>query len=485
MKKFYFIFVALSLMFAACETPNNGNEPNDDKRPTAPELVLMSDTVIEFDAEGGDGEIVYTLENAVEDVKLEATCDAAWITDISVGETVTFVVAANEGEARETTITLAYDALTSGVVVKQRAKGEVPVVEGWALLGSMTNDWDVSSAVAMQSIDDYYVVYGFELDTTDSFIFICDGDMMQSRSGNGIPADVDHGYEAKKGGSDIRVKEAGVYDIYLSADLLVYYIMAEGNDPKNAVAPDIPVPNTWSLLGNFEGNNFAEDVPMMKRRDMFIAEDVVFAAEGDTGFKVRKGLSNRDEHNYGARTKKVRTVGEEIQLYSVADKGDNSVLVDVERGVKYDIYFKPSSAQAWVMPAGQEPEIEIAWTKVEGVMFDATNFGVFMYSDTHNLYFDFNSAIASEDGTIPEGIYYVADTQNTGNNFNDLGDYTLFKIYGVNTYPIDGTLEIKHISGGYDIIIDMITAHQEEVKARYTGVVEGNQYMGRPITNPK
>lgn len=478
MKKLFYLLFVLLLFVVACES--NEEEPKVE----APVLALTSEATMEFAPEGGAGEIAYTLENAEEGVELTATTAAEWITDVAVAESVTFTVAANDGDAREAEIVVAYGEQSFDVVVKQAAAAVEPVVEGWAILGSMTNNWDMDAAVAMEQIEGYYVARGFELQASDTFIFVCNSDTANVRSGNGQPAERDHGYQAYAAGSDIRVKESGRYDIYLTDALDAYYVMSEGADPATAVAPELPVENTWGVLGNFEGNNFEVDVEMVKDHNFYIAQDVVFAAEGDLGFKIRKGQSTRDEHNYGARTKKVRELGEEIQLYAASDKGANNVLVNVERGVKYDIYFMPSSAKAWVMADGAKPEIEIKWYRVEGVLFAANNFGVFMYSDTHTLCFDFNSGVMSEDGTIPEGIYYVNDVDNTGNNFNELGDYTVLTIYGVDTYPAEGTLEIKHISGGYEIIVDMITAHREVLQTSYSGRIEGNQYMGRPITNP-
>ena len=478
MKSLFYLFCALPLLVVACEP--NEEEPKVE----TPVLALTSEATMEFAAEGGEGEITYTLQNAEVGVELTATTAAEWITDVAVAESVTFTVAANEGDAREVEIVVAYGEQSFDVVVKQAAAAVEPVVEGWAIVGSMTNNWDMAAAVAMEQIDGYYVVRGLDIQASDTFVFIGNGDMSNTRSGNGQPAEVDHGYQAYAGGSDIRVKESGRYDVYLTAALDIYYIMSEGADPATAVAPEAPVENTWGVLGNFDGNNFEVDVEMVKDHNLYIAQDVVFAAEGDLGFKIRKGQSTRDEHNYGARTKKVRELGEEIQLYAASNKGTNNVLVNVERGVKYDIYFMPSSGQAWVMADGQKPEIEIEWYRVEGVLFSPNNFGVFMYSDTHTLCFDFNSSVMSDDGTIPEGTYYVNDVNNTGNNFNEMGEYTLLTIHGIDTFPVDGTLEIRHISGGYEIIIDMVTAHQDELKTRYEGRIEGNQYMGRPITNP-
>ena len=94
--------------------------------PTEPSLTLKSTSEMSFAAEGGAGEIVYELKNAVAGTELEAEADAAWISDIIVAEKITFAVAANDGAAREGKITATYGALSFEVKVKQAAVGETP-----------------------------------------------------------------------------------------------------------------------------------------------------------------------------------------------------------------------------------------------------------------------------------------------------------------------------------------------------------------------
>ena len=91
-----------------------------------PVLTLTSEATMEFAAEGGAGEITYTLENAQTGVELTAECAAEWVKDLTVGQKVTFAVAANEGDARDTKIVVAYGAQKFEVVVKQEAKAVVP-----------------------------------------------------------------------------------------------------------------------------------------------------------------------------------------------------------------------------------------------------------------------------------------------------------------------------------------------------------------------
>ena len=123
MKKFFYFLLALPLVFAACE---NTEEP----KPVVKDPVLnVTETTLDFVAEGAEGTIHYSVENAVEGTEVEATCAAEWVTNLTVAENITFVVEANEGEARETSIVVAYGDLQKSVAVKQAAKGEDPKPE--------------------------------------------------------------------------------------------------------------------------------------------------------------------------------------------------------------------------------------------------------------------------------------------------------------------------------------------------------------------
>ncbi len=114
-------------------------EVNVDQAAAAkPELTLKSEATANFKAEGGNGEIVYELKNAVEGTKLATDCKAEWIKNITIDETkskVTYTVEANEGEAREAKIALTYGDLKVEVTVKQEAFVKEPEL---AIVGDIT-----------------------------------------------------------------------------------------------------------------------------------------------------------------------------------------------------------------------------------------------------------------------------------------------------------------------------------------------------------
>ena len=129
LKNLFYLLLALPLVFAACEEPNveGPDQPQPGDEVKDPVLTLTSSAEINFAAVGGEGEITYTLENAVEGTELTATCEAEWVTDVTVAETVTFTVEANEETAeRETKVVVAYGELSFEVAVKQAGKNEAP-----------------------------------------------------------------------------------------------------------------------------------------------------------------------------------------------------------------------------------------------------------------------------------------------------------------------------------------------------------------------
>ena len=124
MKKLFFLLFALPL-FAACTETGNEPEPQPQPEPEKKaQLILTSDEVMNFSAEGGQGLIDYTLVNAKEGVEFASECEADWISDFVFGEDITFVVAENEGEAREAKITITYAEASMEVTVKQAKKKE-------------------------------------------------------------------------------------------------------------------------------------------------------------------------------------------------------------------------------------------------------------------------------------------------------------------------------------------------------------------------
>ena len=120
MKKIFYFLLALPMVFAACQPEEPGIENK------VYNLSVTSESVLNFEAEGGQGVITYNLAEVtrtkpVPQPQVEATCAAAWVTQLRVAENITFNVAANDGDARETKVVITYGEQKFEVVVKQAA----------------------------------------------------------------------------------------------------------------------------------------------------------------------------------------------------------------------------------------------------------------------------------------------------------------------------------------------------------------------------
>ena len=143
LRNLFFALLALPLVFAACE-PEPAPEPEPEKKA---QLILTSDEVMNFKAEGGQGLIDYTLVNAKEGAEFAAQCEAAWISDFVFGEDITFVVAANEDEPREAKIVITYAEASMEVTIKQAEKTEAPAAPAIVITSENPMEFDMNGGI--------------------------------------------------------------------------------------------------------------------------------------------------------------------------------------------------------------------------------------------------------------------------------------------------------------------------------------------------
>ena len=293
-------------------------------------------------------------------VSLEPACGSA--SEKAVAEKVT--AEDNETtEAREATVTVKAGDLSKTVKVKQAAGqgGDTPGTElpqsEWALVGSF-NDWSAGSELYLSVLDEeYFVYYGFELAANDEFKFLKGGVWPpegQEIGGNGL---VEPNTIQPAGGSNIKVTEAGKYDIYLAADLTKFYIMSEGKLPAEAVEP-APVENQWCMMGCFVDNQWSTDVPMTMEGEWIVAKGAQFT---ELTFKIRANASWADGTNIGRAPGSERAVvNGKIDVvtaeYAKANLGGDAadIKLNGEPGT-YDVYFSFENLEVYVMEAGFKP----------------------------------------------------------------------------------------------------------------------------------
>ena len=139
LKNLFYFLLALPLVFAAC-----GENPEPEPVPEVkdPVLTLTCDNPLVFDAEGGEATIAYAIENAVEGVELQASCEAEWVENVTVAEDITFTVAANEAEeARDAVLTVVYGDIEKTVAIQQAGKTEAPKAPVFELVSEETMEF--------------------------------------------------------------------------------------------------------------------------------------------------------------------------------------------------------------------------------------------------------------------------------------------------------------------------------------------------------
>lgn len=476
MKKLFALLLLFPLFVVGCND-DKGNGPSKFE----PSLELTSAEVMDFAAVGGKGEITYTLKKVstpggeadvvdkVSPVGIRTSQD--WITilyDESIYGVVKFLVAENTSEEqRKGVITVVYSEMSFDVTINQAAAtvAPAPSLEGWYVVGSMTNNWDVTAGIAMEQIEGYFVARGVEVATTDSFKFVKDGSMQNSFGGNGQVAESDYKYSASKYGSDIRVKEAGVYDLYINEACDSYYIMSEGKHPSEAYEEIAKGEDVWYVTGLGDAVRMHQSGVFMVATDLNISE---------SGFKLYYGLTGA---TYGVAEDAVAEVGAEI---AIVENGEHNIKVAAEQNKSYSIYLNAENGKVWVMPRGSKPDVLYTCNSVEGVWFSTQNFALVLYADGIRITLDCN-CVASQDNILPAVTYTV------GGQDGNIINAELCEVANEDgkNIIVEGSVTIGHIEDGYSIYVDVVTEKRLRVRAEYNGAVKSIGGMGAAITNPE
>ncbi len=477
MKKIFYLLFLLPLAVAC-----GGDDVRGTTQPKEPTLELTSKATMEFDAKGGVGEITYNLVKGDEALDGESGLigqaspivivnDQDWITilkDESIYGVIKFEVAANTtGEQRTGIITGKYLTKSFSVTINQAA--EVSGVEGWAVVGSMTNNWDVTAAIMMEATEGYFVARGVDVAANDSFKFVKDGDMQNSLGGNGQAAERDYKYPTSKYGSDIRVKEAGTYDLYINETLDTYYVMSEGKSPAEAHEVVAPGEDVWYVSG-------LDTEYRMNKAGIYLVASKLSLDED--GFVLRNTILG----NCGAEVEGVAELDTEI---AISEESEYSIVVNYEESKLYDVYLKADAMKVWVVPAGVKPNILNECFDGEGAWFSGNkNFYIYLEAEGIKLTLDCMLAEAVEDYIIPETTFEVLFGEDrNGKNYVDSNASEIANDSG-KTKIVSGTVTVKHVEGGYDISVDIVNHLQHHIRAHYTGELKHSGMIGSPIVTP-
>ena len=119
MKKIFLLLATALVAFVACdkaEQPSSGNGTE------VKGTLAVTEKSIEVAFYGGEGVVNYTITDGEEGAKPEATVNADWVNNITVGEAISFNVDFNNvEEARVATLTVTYGEQSFEVFVRQAA----------------------------------------------------------------------------------------------------------------------------------------------------------------------------------------------------------------------------------------------------------------------------------------------------------------------------------------------------------------------------
>lgn len=470
MKKLFYLLLALPMMLVAC-----GEDPIEE--PTGPgatenepKLTLTSKATLEFSEEGGEGVITYTLENEKEGVSLTATCEADWVSAPEVGETITFVVEANEGEARQTTIVVAYESESFEVLIKQAEKA----VEAETFEYEMSWARRVSSTYYDMPYNYFYLTFGDADESLQFTLALVAGGgeyILPAGTYSTISEDLllqgtelftfaDERLVSFKTGRATVAVEGNIYslDIYLTGeDNNVYHVTFEGEIQKMDV--DVPsgsqVFEPWGVEavvftpGNFVlklyvDNYYAHELDMYDlagKSSNYLAEGrYVLGAEDELQY-----IGNWAQYYIGGGKSTLITAAEiEITHHS---NGTSRIKGFIESELGHQITFDWSGeVYGFDLYGYKTPEIlqnlNFEAKYLSGELYSSSQLGgiapnnyYFTLSDavidrgnpvpnSTYFYFDLYSDVLNEDGTIPAGTYtldmttsWLADTVSVGKTY--------------------------------------------------------------------
>ena len=139
---------------------------------TALRFEVTSEPTIEFDCKAFSGSISYILENPIEDVEVQAVSNQDWVEVTAITDLyIDFTAQANEGEAREATITISYGILDPVVITLKQAEyidpseviDEFVITEVWASSENGGAQWDVTFVEHDNTKGDMHTVISFAL----------------------------------------------------------------------------------------------------------------------------------------------------------------------------------------------------------------------------------------------------------------------------------------------------------------------------------
>lgn len=429
------LLLALPLFIVACE-PDKPVDPTTEKEYAA-ELTLTSEATMEFAAEGGEGVITYTAqmvevtrESPAPQPEVEATCEADWVTDLTVAENITFTVTANDAEARESKVVVTFGDKSFEVAVKQAAKqGEEPEPE-------YVMDVELAAAMRIPSAEVGLADNFFALAFTDDAENTELGIVLKGAEGETILKAGDYTSEAEtllvdacelyvyepeaeyvfaEGAVSVALEgETYTFDMeFADADGKLYHFTYEGAvldmEPANKPEPEAfsPVKVEAYREAHWDTGNF--------ELHLFINDKLYHSLD------MQDNVSPNDNYLSAGNYKYPDTISDWSNFVANVETGEGAYFGDAEIALTHN--EDGTSTIKGYIESEHGQRLNIDWTGVisgfvfgsdtpgEDVEFAATFFGGEYYGDTgvHNYYFVLSDTEVTGNSAVEGATYYYFD----------------------------------------------------------------------------
>lgn len=467
LKNLFFMLLAIPMVFVACDAPK-------DETAGKTELIL-SETSIEAEAEGGPQLITFEIKNAVSGKSVAATCEAAWVNEIQVADYITFNIDANtEAEQRETKLVVTYDAIVVEVAISQKGKpaSTKPV---FTVDAEATYEYDCKeqTGVINFTLENPIADVVVEASTTAEWISQVTVSMETSSVSFLVAAN-----EGEARTATVTLKYGILEPIAVTVS------QAEYINPEDVVVPFV-ITECWA--SSEDGGKqwdviFVENDPMkgpMQTRISFALAEANTQRVSDGTYSVENGgilVNSYTDNDYSTYHYNVSdstdildatfTVATDIDAKTISIEGTFKV-GDKNFGIKHNGEMRGMDLGEAVSGAIEYNE----WASANSTWCDTKEclFTLKSADGNFSIVIDIYHSGASK--TIPAGTYNL-ETKTA--SVNDIVNNNTEVIYNsVSARTSTGTVIVEHISGGYKISFDIVDDIDRNFKGSYEGPITG------------
>lgn len=467
LKNLFFMLLAIPMVFVACDAPK-------DEAAGKTELIL-SETSIEAEAEGGPQLITFEIKNAVSGKSVAATCEAAWVNDIQVADYITFNIDANtEAEQREAKLVVTYDAIVVEVAISQKGKpaSTKPV---FTVDAEATYEYDCKEQAGFIyfTLENPIADVVVEASTTAEWISQVTVSMESSFVSFLVAAN-----EGEARTATVTLKY-GILE-----PIVVTVSQAEYINPEDVVVPFV-ITECWA--SSEDGGKqwdvvFVENDPMkgpMQTRISFALAEANTQRVSDGTYSVENGgilINSYTVNDYST------------YHYNVSDSADIldatfTVATDIEaKTISIEGTFKVGDKNFGIKHNGEMRGMDLGEAVSGAIEYNEWASANSTWCDTKECLFTLKSADGNfsividiyHSGAakiIPAGTYNL-ETKTA--SVNDIVNNNTEVIYNsVSARTSTGTVIVEHISGGYKISFDIVDDIDRNFKGSYEGPITG------------